>query len=131
MTLRQARSLRDEIRAEGIHCTVPLGMGPGRYCAVIWVNGTPLSDAEVRALKKPTPAHVLAFASPLEWCEYKLARRRPRSPIEMLIDQACGIGEPKAAGRLHGASAPEGRGHPTPTARVSPAGSQTAKRRRG
>jgi hypothetical protein len=80
MTLKQARALRDTIRDRGIHCTVPLGNGPAGYFARIWgINGQ------------------RDFRSLAEWREYdreRLSRKlasRPRSPIELMIDRACGL----------------------------------------
>lgn len=86
MTLKEARALRDTIRATGIWSVTPTGHGPDGYFARIWgVNGQ--QD----------------FRSPGEWAAYvrerderrrreqAALRRPPRSPIEILIDRACGL----------------------------------------
>jgi hypothetical protein len=82
MTLQAARALRDEILADGTHCVVPLGHGPDGYWAQIV---TTVGDG--------------IFHSDEQWQEYRKEReaRRfrimhpARSPIEMLIDKACGL----------------------------------------
>lgn len=92
MTLAEARSLRDEIRAIGLWSTVPASReyAPGRYFAQIWgVGGNQ------------------RFTTREQWDEYRLGmierekeRQKilhrllnpPRSPIEAMIDRACGLG---------------------------------------
>ncbi len=83
MTLQQARALRDTIRAEGIHCTVPGGWRPDNYFAQIWPGRT-----------------ALRLHSVAEWEAYKQQRdaqrqklNRPRSPLDAMIDRACGVTE--------------------------------------
>ena len=89
MTLQEARTLRDEIRDAGLHCVVPLGFGPNGYFARIF-GGFPVAPKD--------------FHDRQTWVEYKEAsdkRRardmarwnggRPRSPIEIMIDRACGL----------------------------------------
>lgn len=108
MTLIQAKALRDEITAKtGAYCTVPLGYKPDRYFCRIF-------RSEWSATGGPSgPAHPIDFQNRQEWLidfedqqrrkrerdEYfARQRRRALSPIEMLIDQACGF-KPEASGQ--------------------------------
>lgn len=88
MTLRDAKTLRDEITAKtGAYCIVPLGFKPDRYFCRIFrsVDG---------------PAVPVDFHSRQAWLldvedQQRLKRerehaRRPLSPIEMMIDKATG-----------------------------------------
>lgn len=90
MTKQQAIKLRDEIKADGVHCTIPRG---GTLPRIF------------------TTAGEVSFASRKEWLAYKRKRDKqvaesirigesldrrgflppPRSPIELMIDKACGI----------------------------------------
>lgn len=87
MTLAEARALRDEIREHGLHCVVPLGYGPVGYSARIYSG------------RGGGPAMPVDFSSRSAWRAWKDERERreqlrlsrPRSPIEAMIDQACGI----------------------------------------
>lgn len=88
MTLTDARALRDTIRLADLHSVTPLGFGPDRYFARIWTAGGAKD-----------------FHSPEGWAEYDRQRQdrvrrsehaarvleRPRSPIEIMIDRACGL----------------------------------------
>ena len=79
MTPKEARALRDEIKAEGLHCVIPRGGQLPRIFAA-----------------KP-----IDFATRKEWIEYRDARRKRemirerllsrRSPLDKMIDEACGI----------------------------------------
>src|SRR5687767_352939 len=91
MKLKQAKALRDEITAKtGAYCTVPLKHGPDKYFARIFrwseeFKATLPVDFESRT------AWLLDFRTQEQ---IKLARQlksRPRSPIEILIDRACGV----------------------------------------
>ena len=94
MLLKDAKALRNEIRAEGPHCTVPLGQGPSGYFARIFHG---FSDG----VWKHTD-----FRSRGEWLNYRRGMRlrhaeslrlaearaaRTRTPIEVMIDRACGL----------------------------------------
>ena len=83
MTLIDARKLRDEILATGIYATVPLGHGPDGYWAQIVSS---VGDGIFHSLED--------FE---QYRKESLARRfkelhPARSPIEMMIDKACGLG---------------------------------------
>lgn len=99
MTRKDAIALRDLIHSESTaHCTVPNRQKPDGYfaqiCTVIRKDGTEGASAAYRR-----------FYSREDWEEYKRQRqairdaverlraaaRRPRSPIEIMIDQACGF----------------------------------------
>lgn len=81
MTYKEAKLLRDRIRMEGPHCVVPTGHGPCGYFARIFPCEGPPRD----------------FRAWTEYMQYKAIRdakrqiRRPRSPIEAMIDAACGV----------------------------------------
>lgn len=93
MTLADAKALRDMIRAAGLACTVPLGHGPTGYFARIW------------SAREGNPGQPVDFRSEGEWLAWKrradeedrkaeLRRQllsRPRSPLDVLIDRACGL----------------------------------------
>ena len=85
MTHQKAKALRNRILATGLHCTVPLGYGPKGYFARIFTN-------------KGGELVPLDFKTYTAWEKYKKARDakgmpRPRSPMEAMIDRACGITE--------------------------------------
>jgi hypothetical protein len=93
MKLKEARALRDEIRDDlGCYCAVPFGYPPDGYFARIWT----VIDSPDGALKERR------FYSRDEWLAHKERRAElaaitlksiqpPRSPIEYLIDKACGL----------------------------------------
>lgn len=95
MTLKDAKKLRDEIREYGLHSIVPLGHGPDGYFARIftnkgdrdfrtrraWLAYRRQSDKEQRERAKLIARYELAYQ----------LRSRPRSPIEIMIDRACGL----------------------------------------
>lgn len=92
MNLDEARKLRDTIREAGLHCTVPLGPPRSCYYAKIFTN-----------------AGELRLYGPADWDRYvreRDAKRiqnmpRPKSPIDAMIDAACGITETNYAGPSH------------------------------
>lgn len=85
MKLKNARELRDVIRADGTYCTVPNGHGPDRYFVSITTSiyGNPAREIRLVTIK--------------EYERYKMDRfklklkSRPRSPIEYMVDKACGL----------------------------------------
>ena len=89
MSLNEARELREIIKAKGLHCTVPRCVD-GRYFARIW------SARGCVGAAKPVDFYSLG-----DWQAWKIEadrqdlvaklKSRPRSPIEMMIDKACGI----------------------------------------
>ena len=93
MKLKDARRLRDFLRGKGIRATVPLGYAPDGYGVVI------VSRDEGR-LRFDSPDDWNAYARRKnererrlldEWCE-RHNLRPARSPIEIMIDRACGLG---------------------------------------
>ncbi len=80
MTKQECRALRDEIKAAGLHCTIPRG---GKFPTIITDKGQ------------------IAFESRQEWLDYRhLMKKREsmlklllqnRSPMAKSIDEACGI----------------------------------------
>lgn len=81
MRLSEARELRDEIRADGLHCVVPLGYGPDNYYPEI-----------------QTASGSKTFVDRQAWLEYKEAPKRkglsrPKNALDAMIDKACGISE--------------------------------------
>jgi hypothetical protein len=82
MNLQSARQLRDEIKLTGICCVVPLGRGPASYFARIW------------SVVYSESCQPVDFYSREDWLKYvssKPAISKPRSPLEAMIDRACGI----------------------------------------
>ena len=86
MNLKDARELRDKIKESGVHCVVPLGFGPDGYWTEIMT----------------TDRGQVIFWSEADWKNYEryrdavaaIAWKRMhgrRSPLEMMIDQACGV----------------------------------------
>lgn len=94
MTLKDAKVLRDEIkRVSGFHCIVPLGHGPDSYFARIF--SFEKIDFYDRASFRRYRAQQIRTkrALELEWA--KRERRRARSPLDIMIDRACGV-EPRS-----------------------------------
>lgn len=97
MTLTEARRVRDFFRSRRIHSIVPLGHGPDGYYAEIIA-----SDIGERGYRKmpfgsmaEARSHV---AMRLRWerafkreCLEFENRKPPRSPIDVMIDRACGL----------------------------------------
>ena len=82
MTLKEAKVLRNRIYSGGLHCTVPLGHGPCGYFARIITHEGPRdfqSWTEYDQYRKERNAKRAAKLAP------------PRSPIEHMIDRACGL----------------------------------------
>lgn len=90
MVLAEARKLRDEIRAAGLHSIVPLGHGPDSYFARIFTDSGSV-DFSGRAPWRLWKAERAKRLRDSERAAAKLDLRRPRSPIEMMIDRACGL----------------------------------------
>jgi hypothetical protein len=92
MKLPAARALQAKIKAAGPHCIVPLGHGPAGYFCRIFTSEGPRDfhghcgwgTYHRASLKRRAKAH--------EEYERMLSQmRRPRSPIELMIDRACGL----------------------------------------
>lgn len=102
MTFKDARALRDLIRETGIHCTVPTGYAPDGYFArIVTTIGSPTGAGLPKDLRDHADWEAWeayrASMSAMEERERKRARLgtmpRPRSPLDVLIDRACGIKE--------------------------------------
>lgn len=96
MTLKDAKTLRDEIQ-QHYHCIVPLGFRPDRYFTRIYTsdgNGglAPIdfhARPEYRMFRAKRLRDHRAKMRMYEAAERALSR--PRSPIELMIDRACGL----------------------------------------
>ena len=94
MTLKEARTLRDDVLAYGLGCTVPLGYGPDGYQPQIWTDSGVVRFAS-RAEWRTYAARMLrrrrrALREYQQDCDRQMMRKR-RSPIEIMIDRACGL----------------------------------------
>lgn len=106
MTLSKARCLRDEItRTRNLACVVPMvgaSAGPNRFKARIWgLNGQ--NDFGSRAewleyrrgmdqRKKLLDAEIEAAGGEQAILDRSTNRPQPRSPLDIMIDRACGLG---------------------------------------
>jgi hypothetical protein len=88
MTLKVAKTLREEIRRTGIHCVVPLGFAPDGYFARIFTSDGPL-DFYDRGTFRKYKADLIVSRRAKRRTDVRLAR--PRSPIDILIDRSCGL----------------------------------------
>lgn len=93
MTLKDARGLRDYIHSKNsVNCTVPLGFGPDGYFA------TSILHTGARQWQSRKDFRVW-LAQHIRECrrihrEYERVMRAPqrrRSPIDLMIDRACGL----------------------------------------
>ena len=90
MSLLEARKLRDEIQRAGYHSIVPLGHGPEGYFARIF--GKASIDFYSRHAFRKHHAMRLRERKKMFRDYEQIQRIRPaRSPIEIMIDQACGL----------------------------------------
>ena len=91
MTLREARELQAEIRDKwGYHCTVPLGWGPNGYWCQISTSvgsGRFMNRAEARKYRADSLRRHRNAMRELS----KPLVRPARSPIERMVDRACGL----------------------------------------
>ena len=94
MKLADARCLRDKIREHaGYHCVVPLGYGPDGYFARIFSSGgngmlVPV-NFHARAEYRAHYAMRLREGRAVSRMFAKPPKRR--SPIEIMVDRACGL----------------------------------------
>lgn len=79
MTKQQANALRNVILADGVACSVAPGAGPRLYRSVtVWKRHKAASEA--------------AHRQATEWMErHHGYGRKPRSPLDIMIDRACGL----------------------------------------
>lgn len=93
MTLKEARTFRDYIHSKcSVNCTVPLGLGPDGYFPRS-VLSTGRHDWTSRAEFRHWLAGHLRDQRRIQR-EYERSLRpirRARSPIELMIDRACGL----------------------------------------
>ncbi len=90
MKLTDARKLRDSVaRRAKCSAVVPLGHGPDGYFVQAYRGGETLEFADPAAFE----AWVKAEWKKIEdWAvEHGCIPRRPRSAIERLVDEACGV----------------------------------------
>ena len=94
MTLKEADDLKKAIRdVGGLHCVVPRGHGPNGYFARVITSAGPL---EFHTHLECVEALLMRLRH-LESEQSERARlalelvSRPRSPIEIMIDRACGV----------------------------------------
>jgi hypothetical protein len=90
MTLSEARALRDLIRTDGPFCTVPLGNGPDGYFARIFTSHGSESGAAI-AKDFRSESEYRDYVAERDQAKAKRFIRPAASPIEMLIDSACGL----------------------------------------
>lgn len=94
MELKAAKALRDEIKLAGYDCIVPLGYGPRGYFARIFgATNKPRDFRTLRVFRRfRLKRKMEAERAQHEYVKLMLQQRYPaRSPIEMMIDDACGI----------------------------------------
>lgn len=80
LSFQDAKALRDAIRMDGPWCIVPTRRGVPKYVARIFTDKGErdfVSYAEYEAYKRERDARRTAM--------------RPRSPIEIMVDRACGL----------------------------------------
>lgn len=90
MTLKEARELRDMIRKADVHCVVPLGHGPDGYFARIIRDGKPLDFHSFEQADEYMTARAERIRESNR-AAMRLTMPRPRSPLEAMIDKACGL----------------------------------------
>ncbi len=94
MTLTKARRLRDFIRGQDVHAVVPLGHGPDGYFVRITTSQGPLrldSPSEWNAYCQRERDKITKFCEDHGVGQRRL--ERPRSPLDAMIDAACGVKE--------------------------------------
>jgi hypothetical protein len=97
MTLVNAKKLRDEIRAKGYHCVVPLGFTPRRYfCVIFHAKAGKLVPMYFRSRASFRKHHAQALRNSRRIMRFyhEMQRRtqwETRSPLEFMIDRACGL----------------------------------------
>ncbi len=96
MTLKNARALRDYIHAKGsVNCSVPLGFGPDGYFATSRLRTGPHQWQSKQEFRNWQAKYLRDRRKALRDYEQMMRqqqrRRSPRSPIEMMVDRACGL----------------------------------------
>ena len=95
MTLKDAKAFRDEIIAKtGVNCTVPLGFGPDGYFPRSILSAGPHDWTSRAEFRKWAADHFRARRRAIRAYNQMMLRgrlRKARSPIEMMVDRACGL----------------------------------------
>jgi hypothetical protein len=102
MTRAKASALRDEIKAAGLHCTIPRGGTLPRIFTTLSATGELSfnSRGAWMAYRRKHEKQKLAAEKAAEWLDRQREKefiagifglRPARSPIEAMIDKACGI----------------------------------------
>jgi hypothetical protein len=95
MTLKDAREFRDYIQSKcSLNCTVPLGFGPADYLPTSVMRDGPRrwqSKAEFRTWLAQYIRERRNIHRRYEQMVSAQATRRARSPLDIMIDQACGL----------------------------------------
>jgi len=94
MKLKEAREFRDYIIAKvGVNCTVPLGFGPDGYFPRSILSTGPHDWKSRAEFRKWAADHLRKRRRIMHDYNEMMARknRRARSPIELMIDRACGL----------------------------------------
>lgn len=89
MTLKDARAVRDLVRRYGVACTVPLAHASGRYVARIWCVGSARDFISMQEARDYI-AGMLRRRRRVRDEMARAVRRDTRSPLERMIDRACG-----------------------------------------
>lgn len=90
MLLQDAKKLRDEIRRVGLHCIVPLKHGPDRYFARIFTVDGPVDFRDRKGWLGYRKGYEKRKREG-ERAARLLTLPPPRSPLELMIDRACGL----------------------------------------
>jgi hypothetical protein len=93
MTLKDAKALRDYIiDKSGVNCTVPLGHGPSNYFPMSVLGTGPHQWQSRQEFRDWWAGRLRERRNTLrQYDRLVRQRQRPRSPIEMMIDNACGL----------------------------------------
>jgi len=91
MTLKEARQLQAEIKAAFYHCAVPLGWGPdGYWCQTYGTRGA-VTHHDRAGFRKWHADNLRRRRKIHREYEAMCRRRDTRTPIERMIDKACGL----------------------------------------
>lgn len=95
MTLKDARAFRDYIHSKNsINCTVPLGFGPDGYLPMSVLRNGPHRWESRAEFRKWVAQYIRERRRIMREYNAMEARKRirpARSPIELMVDRACGL----------------------------------------
>jgi hypothetical protein len=97
MTLTNARKLQKEIQSKNYHCIVPLGYGPRRYfCRTFRTKNGQLVPFDFRSRATFRKHHAMRLRENRRIMRFydkmmQQQRARLRSPLDAMIDRACGL----------------------------------------